>query len=65
MMKSFAKKTLSLQHATAYFRIFDGKPEMLLENGSQDGPAYVIGRAELEAVAEQIGLLLQHSKTHT
>ncbi len=54
-----AEAVLSLSHSTAYFRVFRGQPEMLLEYGSADGPAYVAGREELEAVAEQLRVLLQ------
>lgn len=54
---------LNLQHSTAVFRVWDGQPEMLLEHGCDAGAAYIVGVKELEAVAEQIHLLLQHSSS--
>lgn len=55
------EKELKLHHSTAFFRTFDGQPEMLLVHGCDGGAAYIIGAQELEAVAEQIRLLLQHN----
>jgi len=56
-----AEVSLRLRHSTAYFRVWDGGPEMLLEHGCDGGAAYVVGREELKAVAEQIRLLLQYN----
>lgn len=56
-----AETALRLAHSTAHFRVWNGHPEMLLEHGCDAGAAYIVGRAELEAVAEQLRLLLQHN----
>ena len=56
-----ADASIRLRHSTAYFRMFEGRPELLIENGSDDGPCYVVGRDELQAVAEQIQLFLHHN----
>ena len=56
-----AETALMLAHSTAYFRVWNGQPEMLLQHGCDAGAAYIVGRAELEAVAEQLRLLLQHN----
>ena len=56
-----AEIALRLSSSTAYFRVREGQHEMLLEYGSNDGPAYVVGRAELEAVVEHIQALLRHT----
>lgn len=50
--------TVRLNHAVAVFRVWEGQPELLLDNGSGDGPYFVVGRAELEKVAQQIAQLL-------
>lgn len=52
--------TLKMQHSTAYFRCWQGQPEMLLEHGCDGGAAYIVGRFEIEAVFEQLRVLLQH-----
>jgi hypothetical protein len=51
---------IRLSHASVHFRFFNGKPEMLLENGSEDGGCFVVGEVELLAVSQRItGLLAQ------
>lgn len=58
-MTTAIETELRLTHSTAYFRVWKGQPEMLLEHGCDAGAACIVGRAELEAVAEHLRLLLQ------
>lgn len=60
-MTQVGQTTLLLAHSAVYFRVRNDQPEMLLEHGCDAGAAYIVGRAELEAVAEQLRLLLQHN----
>ena len=61
-LASYPKGTkLRLTHSTTYFRVWDGQPEMLIEHGCDSGAVYIVGRAELEAVAEKLRGLLQES----
>lgn len=56
-MKS-AEARLPLRHATAYFRVWQGVPEMVLEHGCQGGGIYVVGREELLSIIAYAEALL-------
>lgn len=49
---------LRLKHSTAYFRILDGQPEMILEHGCDNGGCFVVGEIELRKILKEIERVL-------
>jgi hypothetical protein len=52
------EKQVRLMHSTAYFRLQNGCPEMIFENGYEGGSCYVVGSVELRKIVSEIEQLL-------